>query len=223
MKKINIEQSWYDLLQDQFEQDYFQDITNHIKRDISNWNTIYPEPSNIFRAMDLCPVDKVKVIILWQDPYHTPWVANWLCFSVNPNSTIPPSLVNIYKEIKNEWYKLENNNGDLTSRAEQGVLLLNSVLTVIKQNPLSHQNIWRQIFTDQTIKKLSDSKWWLVFMLWWSYARSKTKLINNKKHLVLEAVHPSPLSANRGGRFGCEHFYKCNQYLIKQGKKEIVW
>lgn len=223
MKKVNIEQSWYDLLQDEFEQDYFKEITQHIKKDISDGNIIYPEPKQIFRAMDLCSVDKVKVVILWQDPYHTPWVANWLCFSVNPGKTIPPSLVNIQKEISNNGYKPLYTDGDLTPRAEQWVLLLNAVLTVISQQPLSHQNIWRQTFTDEIIKKLSDEKNWLVFMLWWSYARSKAKIIDQKKHLILEAVHPSPLSANRGGRFGCEHFYKCNQYLAKQGKKEIIW
>lgn len=223
MKKINIEQSWYELLQDEFDQDYFQDITQHIKKDISKWNIIYPEPKYIFRAMDLCAVDKVKVVILWQDPYHTPWVANWLCFSVNPGCNLPPSLVNIQKEISNDGYKSVYTNWDLAPRAEQWVLLLNSVLTVISQQPLSHQHIWWQKFTDKIIKKLSDHKDGIVFMLWWSYARSKANIINKSRHLILEAVHPSPLSANRGGWFGCEHFYKCNQYLAKQSKTEIIW
>lgn len=223
MRKVNIEPSWYEFLEDQRDQPYFQEITDRIRQDISAWNIIYPEPKYIFRAMDLCPVDQVKVVILWQDPYHTPWVANGLCFSVNPMSKLPPSLINIHKEISNAWYKLYANDGDLTSRAEQWVLLLNAVLTVISQKPLSHQDIWWQNFTDKIIQKLSDKKDGIVFMLWWSYARSKAKLIDWSKHLILEAVHPSPLSANRGGRFGSNHFYKCNQYLLKQWKDEIAW
>lgn len=222
MSKIKIDPSRYRFLEEEFEKDYFDDITSKIKKDIQRWYIIEPDPRYIFRALDLCPVDQVKVVILWQDPYHTPWVANGLCFSVNPNTTLPPSLINIYKEIKNNGYWLISKDGDLSRWATQWVLLLNSVLTVISQQPLSHQNIGWQTFTDMVIKKLSEEKNNLVFMLRWSYARSKSAFIDKSKHLILEATHPSPLSANRGWRFGCEHFYKCNQYLLKYWKKEII-
>jgi uracil-DNA glycosylase len=185
---------------------------------------------NIFKAFDLTPWDEVKVVILWQDPYHGPGQAMGLSFSVPEELPLPPSLKNIYKELHQEWFEHYQSwsplihNGkiswDLTRRAEQWVLLLNSILTVRAGEAASHSKIWRQHFTDEVIRQISTQKSWIVFMLRWNYAISKSPLIDEKKHLILKGVHPSPLSASRG-RFGCNHFTLCNDYLTLQGEKPI--
>lgn len=212
-------------LNDQFPKDYFQNIIQTIKSDKSKWITIYPKGQDIFRSFDLTPRDKVEVVILGQDPYHGHGQAHGLCFSVPEWVIPPPSLINIYKELEQEYpdHKANYNSGDLTKRAEQWVFLLNAFLTVQAGNPLSHSKIGRETFTNHVIKTLSDQKTNLVFMLWGNFAKSKAVFIDNQKHLVLISNHPSPLSANKGWWFGCNHFRLCNKYLESHQKKAINW
>jgi len=217
----HIEHSWKQALKTEFTQPYWRDLAAFIQKEYLSAN-IYPAQQHIFKAFELTPFDAVRVVILGQDPYHREGQAHGLCFSVQDGAPIPPSLKNIYKEIVSDMGELQYNTGDLTTWAEQGVLLLNSTLTVRAGEAGSHQHHGWETFTDALISTLSDQKEHLVFMLWGNYARQKKYLIDTQKHLVLEAPHPSPLAAYTGF-FGCGHFSKANDYLRKWDRKEIVW
>ena len=216
---VKIEQSWKDKLADEFEKDYFKNLARFVKHAYAT-STVYPEGKNIFNAFSHTPFDKVKVVIIGQDPYHGPGQAHGLCFSVQDGVAPPPSLVNIFKEIEAETGKKAPASGNLTRWADQGVLLLNSTLTVEAHKAASHQGHGWETFTDAVIKKLSDEKENLVFLLWGSPAQKKGRYIDRSKHLVLESVHPSPLSAYRGF-FGNDHFNKTNKYLTEHGMNPI--
>lgn len=218
---IKIEASWKTILKDEFEKPYFKSLKEFVRKEYLS-KTIYPKPEDLFRAFNLCPFDKVKVVILGQDPYHGPKQANGLCFAVHKGINNPPSLKNILKEIESDLNIKTKEDGDLSRWAEQGVLLLNSTLTVQAGNAGSHQNKGWEEFTDAVINKLSNNKEDLVFILWGNYAKNKGQLIDRDKHLVLESGHPSPFSAYNGF-FGCKHFSKTNNYLKKRGIKEINW
>ena len=219
---ININQEWGKKLGPYFETEKWKNLSSFIRNEYLS-KKIFPNPKNIFKAFNLTPFSKVKVVILGQDPYHNYNQAQGLSFSVSKGLILPPSLKNIYKEIESDLsIKKDFTDGNLENWAEQGVFLLNSILTVIAHNPASHQNKGWEEFTDYVIKKLSDDKENTVFMLWGNYAKSKKILINTKKHLVLESVHPSPFSVYNGF-FGCKHFSKCNEYLTKHKKGIINW
>ena len=218
---VTIEESWKRVLGSEFEKEYFKTLRDFIHSEYRN-KTIYPPAKQIFNAFDSCPFDKVKVVILGQDPYHEPSRAHGLSFSVLPPCPPPPSLVNIYKEIRSDVGTLVSANGDLTAWSRQGVLLLNATLTVEAHKAGSHQNKGWETFTDSAIKALAENREHLVFMLWGSYAQRKGAFIDRSRHLVLQAPHPSPLSAYRGF-FGCKHFSSANAYLISQGLSPIVW
>jgi len=219
---VKIESSWEKVLQNEFSKDYFQKLINFVKKEY-NSTAVYPPPKFIFQAFNLTPFDKTKVVILGQDPYHGPSQANGLAFSVNPDIDLPPSLQNIYKEISHDLgIDTSHRNGDLTNWAKQGVLLLNTTLTVRAHNAGSHQNKGWEEFTDQVVKILSDQKENLVFILWGSYAQKKGSVINESKHKVIRSPHPSPLSAHRGF-FGSAPFSECNAYLIFSDKTPINW
>ena len=224
-KLIDINDSRYKVLETELHSDYFLSILQYITKAKQEWAILYPKWQDIFRAFDLSSRQNTQVVILWQDPYHRPNQAHGLCFSVPAWVPPPPSLINMYKEIMKEYPEksIDMTNWDLSNRAKQWVLLLNAFLTVESWKPLSHSNIGREIFTDQIISLLSEQKEWLVFILRWSFAKSKNRLINNQKHLILTANHPSPLSANRWWWFGNNHFLLANEYLEKQGKKAINW
>jgi len=218
---IQIEESWKAVLQEYFETKEFENLTDFVKSEYQT-KTIFPPIGEIFAAFWQTPFSQVKVIILGQDPYHGANQAHGLSFSVQ-SGRIPPSLGNIYKEIQNEFnIKKDFTNGNLEIWAKQGVFLLNSVLTVENAKPASHQNKGWEKFTDYTIAKLSEEKENLVFMLWGNFAKSKKKLINSQKHLILEASHPSPFSAYNGF-FGCNHFVLCNDYLESKNLEKINW
>ena len=219
--EVKIEKTWKDRLKDEFNKDYFRKLRDFVREEYQN-NIIYPHPKNIFRAFDLCPFDKVKVVILGQDPYHGPKQAHGLAFSVKEDIQNPPSLVNIFKELSDDLGKDVIRSSDLSSWAKQGVLLLNATLTVQARRAGSHQHKGWEQFTDHVIKLLSNEKEHLVFLLWGAYAQSKEELIDFSKHLILKAPHPSPLSAFRGF-FGCRHFSKINEYLKKNSILEIDW
>lgn len=218
---IKIAQSWKQRLSEEFGKPYFTTLTTFVKQEYQS-ATIYPPGKEIFRAFDCCDFDSVKVVIIGQDPYHGPGQANGLCFSVRDGQRLPPSLVNIFKEIKNDLGKEIPTSGDLGRWADQGVLLLNATLTVKASSPGSHQNKGWESFTDAVIKKISDEKQNVVFLLWGAYAQKKGEVIDRSKHLVLMSAHPSPFSADRGF-FGCKHFSKANQYLKSKGQSEINW
>jgi uracil-DNA glycosylase len=218
---VRIEPTWKHRLSEEFEKPYFQQLTSFVREEYSKYR-IYPPGKSIFRAFDRCPFEKVKVVIIGQDPYHGPNQANGLCFSVNEGIQMPPSLVNIFKEIKKDLGKEIPPNGSLDHWADQGVLLLNATLTVRANQAGSHQNKGWESFTDAAIKTLVEESDGLVFMLWGSYAQKKGEYIDTSRHCVLRSVHPSPLSANRGF-FGNRHFSKANAYLRSKGKKEIDW
>jgi len=220
--EVNIEESWKRVLQPQFDAPYFEILTTFVKRAYQQ-GVVYPPGRYIFEAFNRTPFDKVKVVILGQDPYHGPNQAHGLCFSVQPGIETPPSLINIYKELSQE-YQLNflTRNGDLSHWADQGVLLLNATLTVNAGQAGSHQGKGWETFTDAAIAALSAQREHLVFLLWGSYAQQKGRVIDRKKHLVLEAPHPSPLSAYRGF-FGCNHFVKTNEYLQQTGQIPIQW
>lgn len=219
---VKIEPSWGEKLKGEFEKEYFAELTAFVKKEYKE-GTVYPAPKNIFRAFDLCPFDKVKVVILGQDPYHGAGQANGLCFAVSDGVAVPPSLQNIFKEIASDLGKpLVHTSGDLTRWAEQGVLLLNATLTVRAHNAGSHQGKGWEEFTDAVIRALSEQRAGLVFMLWGNYAKQKGAHIDRSKHLVLEAPHPSPFSAS-SGFFGCKHFSKANEYLISHNETPINW
>jgi uracil-DNA glycosylase len=223
MKNVNIkiEESWMQILKDEFNKPYFNNLSNFVHSEYKS-HTIYPNPKNIFRAFDLSPFNKVKVVIIGQDPYHGKSQANGLAFAVHENILIPPSLRNIFREIENDLGVKVKNNGDLSRWAEQGVLLLNATLTVKANSPGSHQNKGWEEFTDNVIRELSDKREKLVFILWGNYAKKKGLVIDRSKHLVLEAQHPSPFSAHNGF-FGCKHFSKTNKYLKENNLEEINW
>lgn len=219
--KIIIENSWHELLKDEFSKEYFVNLTKFVKEEKQKYK-IFPPGSLIFNAFNTTPTEQVKVVILGQDPYHGEGQAHGLCFSVPEGIKPPPSLLNIFKELNNDLGIEISKHGNLTSWAKQGVLLLNATLTVRAHSPGSHQNKGWEIFTDAVIKKLSDTKNNLVFVLWGNYAKAKKNLINSEKHLILAAAHPSPFSAH-AGFFGCKHFSKINSYLKEKGIKEINW
>lgn len=220
--KVNIEPSWKRVLQDEFRENYFSKLVNFVKSEYQK-STVYPRARFIFNAFTLTPFNKVKVVILGQDPYHGPNQANGLAFGVNEGVKIPPSLLNIYKEIENDMgEKTKNTGGNLENWAKQGVLMLNATLTVKEGQAGSHQNKGWEIFTDAIVRILSDKKENLVFILWGSYAQKKGLIIDENKHLVIKSAHPSPLSAN-SGFFGSKPFSQTNAYLIFSGKKPIVW
>ena len=220
---VKINESWKELLDSEFNSEYFKNLIAFVKEDYSK-TTCYPKGSKIFSAFDLCPINNLKVVIIGQDPYHGIGQANGLCFSVNKGIPHPPSLVNIFKEIEVDLgHKFKNNNGDLSKWAEQGVMLINSTLTVRHNIAGSHQNKGWEIFTDKVIEVISNETNNTVFLLWGSFAKQKKKLIDIEKHKVLESGHPSPLSANRGYWFGNKHFSKCNEYLDSIGKSKIDW
>lgn len=214
------DESWRNFLEGEFKKDYFLELANFLEKAYLE-RKIFPRKSSVFRAF-LLNFEEIKVVILGQDPYHTPDLADGLAFSVPKKAKIPPSLVNIYKEIDAEFGSHNNKSGDLSDWAKQGVLLLNNVLTVEKGRAGSHRGMGWESFTEEVIKKLNKERSGLVFVFWGRDARSKVRLIDKSKHLVLESAHPSPLSAH-GGFFGCGHFKKINEYLKNQGKKEIIW
>lgn len=219
---VKIEESWRRHMYEEFDKQYFVELTDFVRREYSQ-GKCYPPGHLIFNAFNLCPFDKVKVVIIGQDPYHEPGQAHGLSFSVNDGIPFPPSLINIFKEISNDLGTPMPMSGNLTRWAEQGVLLLNATLTVRAHQAASHQRRGWEKFTDAVIKALDAHRDHLVFILWGGYARSKAKLIDSSRHLVLQSVHPSPLSANHGGWFGNHHFSRANAYLKEHGEDEIIW
>ena len=218
---VKIEPSWKEALKDEFGKDYFGKLTDFVKTEYSS-KQIFPAGSQIFNAFDQCPFDKVKVVIIGQDPYHGPGQAHGLCFSVNDGVAFPPSLLNIFKEIERDLGIPYPQSGNLTRWAQQGVLLLNATLTVEAHKAGSHQGKGWETFTDAAIRKVATEKQNIVFMLWGSYAQQKGAMIDASKHLVLKSVHPSPLSAYRGF-IGCGHFSQANQFLEAKGLDKIHW
>ena len=218
---VRIEESWKRLLQPEFDSEYFEQLTDFVRNEYAT-QQIFPPASLIFNAFNHTPVDKVKVVIIGQDPYHDVGQAHGLCFSVNDGVKFPPSLQNIFKEVQTDTGAPIPASGNLERWANQGVLLLNATLTVRAHSAGSHQRHGWEMFTDNVIARLAKEREGLVFMLWGSYAISKASLIDNRNHLILTAVHPSPLSAYRGF-FGCRHFSKANEFLRSRGQTEIVW
>jgi uracil-DNA glycosylase len=221
LMEVKIEKTWKTALEKEFEKDYFFRLTTFVRNECQQ-HTVYPEGKLIFNAFDHCPFDQVRVVILGQDPYHEPGQAHGLCFSVREGVAFPPSLQNIFKEIRSDEGYEPIKSGNLERWANQGVLLLNATLTVRAHQAGSHQNKGWETFTDAAIHTLAEKRESLVFMLWGSYAQNKGQFIDEKKHLVLKSVHPSPLSAHRGF-FGNHHFSKANEYLIQQGLTPIDW
>jgi len=220
--QVKIEPSWYDKISSEFNQPYFVQLTEFVRREYQN-TTCYPPGKQIFAAFEHTPFEQVKVVIIGQDPYHGPGQANGLCFSVNDGIPHPPSLQNIFREIQTDVNKLIPQSGNLERWADQGVLLLNATLTVRSGQAGSHQNKGWEIFTDCVIRTLSQHRENLVFLLWGGYAKKKTALIDSQKHLILTSGHPSPLSANKGHWFGNKHFSRTNAYLQSIGKSGIDW
>ncbi len=217
-----IEKGWKKVLDAEFSKQYFHELKQFLVNEFNSDELIFPPAKLIFNAFDQTPFDKVRVVILGQDPYHGSGQAHGLCFSVPDGIKPPPSLVNMFKEMRSDLDLPISSSGDLTKWAKQGVLLLNATLTVKKENAGSHQKKGWEQFTDSAIRQLSDKKQGIIFLLWGRYAREKSKLIDGTKHFILEAAHPSPLSAYNGF-FGCRHFSKTNQYLIEMGQKPIDW
>lgn len=220
-KKVAIEDSWYELLHEEFEKEYFIQLKSFLKSEKEQF-VIYPPGNKIFSAFNHTPVNKVKVVIIGQDPYHGAGQANGLCFSVSDGIKQPPSLVNIFKELNSDLNIPMPKSGNLEKWANQGVLLLNATLTVRANQAGSHQKQGWEEFTDTVIKKLSDKKDGLVFLLWGKFAQDKAALIDNSKHFILKAAHPSPFSAHNGF-FGCKHFSKTNEILTNRGLSPIDW
>ncbi len=219
---VQIDESWRSHIGDEFDKPYFASLVQFVRAEYQQ-HTCYPPGRLIFNALNLCPFDRVRVVIIGQDPYHEQGQAMGLSFSVPDGIAMPPSLQNIFKEIQGDVGTPIPATGNLTRWAEQGVLLLNATLTVRAHIAGSHQRHGWETFTDAAIRALSAEREHLVFILWGGYARSKAALIDRSRHLVLESVHPSPLSANRGGWFGNHHFSRCNDYLVQHGQQPINW
>lgn len=219
--QVKIEDSWEKVLSDVFEQDFFQRLVSFVKDEYQT-HQVFPPGKEIFNAFQYCPLDSVKVVILGQDPYHGPSQAHGLSFSVKPGVPFPPSLLNILKEIKSDIGSDMPPNGDLTRWADQGVFLLNATLTVRANQAGSHQNKGWETFTDEVIKAINTHRENVVFMLWGAYAQKKADLIDSKKHLILKAPHPSPLSAHRGF-LGCRHFSQANLFFKEKNLESIKW
>ncbi len=220
--EVKIDESWKEILRAEFDKPYFGELVTFVKNEYKT-HKIFPPAQLIFNAFDSCPFDKVKVVLLGQDPYHGVGQAHGLCFSVADNIALPPSLVNIYKEISDDLGIIPLQSGNLIRWANQGVLLLNATLTVRANMAGSHQNKGWETFTDAVIQAISDQKEGVVFLLWGNYAKQKGAKIDRTKHLVLESGHPSPMSANKGYWFGNRHFSKTNNYLINKGLSPIDW
>jgi len=220
---LHISDSWKKILEPEIKKSYFQEIKTFLKCELESGKIIYPETHNIFAAFEKTSLNNLKVVILGQDPYHGAWQAHWLSFSVQDGVIVPPSLKNIYKELQMEFsdFKIPK-SGNLESWAEQWVLLLNSILTVEASKPASHSKIGWSQFTDTIIQKISESQQWIIFVLWWAFARSKKVLINESKHFILESPHPSPFSAHTGF-LGNGHFKKINEILESHWKEKIQW
>ena len=218
---VKISESWKNLLQEEFNKPYFEELTRFVKSEYSA-GQVFPAGRNIFRAFDKCPFDKLKVVIIGQDPYDGVGQANGLCFSVDDGVQYPPSLQNIFKEIHDDIGSPIPSSGNLDRWAEQGVLLLNAVLTVRAHQAASHAGRGWEQFTDAVVRTIAQRKEGVVYMLWGNYAQRKGQIAAPKRNLILKSVHPSPLSVYRGF-FGCKHFSKANDYLIQQGKEPIVW
>ncbi len=218
---VKIAQSWKNHLQSQFEKPYFENLVHFVRSEYKNY-TVYPPGREIFNAFDHCNFDEVKVVIIGQDPYHGPGQANGLCFSVHENVKKPPSLLNIFKELKNDLGKEIPGSGDLVRWADQGVLLLNATLTVRANSAGSHQNKGWEQFTDNVIELISREKEGIVFILWGAYAQRKGQVIDTSRHFVIQSAHPSPFAADRGF-FGSRPFSRTNEYLESQGKVPIDW
>ena len=218
---VKISESWKNLLQEEFNKPYFEELTRFVKSEYSA-GQVFPAGRNIFRAFDKCPFDKLKVVIIGQDPYHGVGQANGLCFSVDDGVQYPPSLQNIFKEIHDDIGSPIPSSGNLDRWAEQGVLLLNAVLTVRAHQAASHAGHGWEQFTDAVVRTIAQRKEGVVYMLWGNYAQRKGQIADPERNLILKSVHPSPLSVYRGF-FGCKHFSKANDYLIQQGKEPIVW
>lgn len=221
MKEVNIEPSWKKILSDEFGKEYFKTLTEFVRSEYRH-GIVYPPPKHIFHAFDLCPFDKVEVVILGQDPYHGPGQANGLCFAVGEGIRLPPSLQNIFKEIESDIGPLKSRTGDLERWAKQGVLLLNATLTVKAHKAGSHQGRGWEQFTDAVIRELSEKREHLVFILWGNYAKAKGAHIDRSKHCVIESPHPSPFSA-MSGFFGSKPFSKANAYLRTHRKQPVDW
>jgi uracil-DNA glycosylase len=220
MSIVKIEPSWKEKLSHEFEKQYFKELSETVRKEYLS-TTVYPPAPDVFRAFNLCPFDKVKVVIVGQDPYHGKGQANGLSFAVAEGVTVPPSLKNIFKEIQEDLKVTPNLSGDLTRWAEQGVLMLNAVLTVRAKTPASHRGKGWEQFTDAAIKALNDNREHIVYILWGKYAQEKGAVIDRSKNLVLTSAHPSPYSATNF--FGNHHFSKCNTYLEEHGMKGIDW
>ena len=219
---VKIERSWKERLQTEFGKPYFEQLTAAVRREYATY-VCYPPARLVFNAFNLCPFDKVKVVIIGQDPYHEPGQAHGLSFSVMDGIAFPPSLQNILKEVRDDVGADIPMTGNLTRWAEQGVLLLNATLTVRAHQANSHASLGWQTFTDAAIRALASEREHIVYMLWGGFARGKAPMIDKTRNLVLESVHPSPLSANRGGWFGQHQFSRCNEYLIANGLEPIEW
>ena len=217
-----LDKDWLEIIIPEIKKEYFLKIKEKIVEDINSWVKIYPELDNIFNAFKKTTFKDLKVVIIWQDPYHWKWQAQGFCFSVPKGIKLPPSLQNIYKEIENSLWIKNWESWDLTPWTEQWVFLLNAILTVQESKPASHSKIWWEIFTDYIIKSISDRKEWVIFLLWWSFAQSKKYLIDKNKHYILETTHPSPFSAHRWFLW-CWHFKKVNDILKNKWEKEINW
>lgn len=214
-------EDWKALLAEEFDKPYFNDLVRFVKEEYAQ-GVVYPSGANIFRAFDKCPFERLKVVIIGQDPYHGPNQANGLCFSVNDGVAFPPSLQNIFKEVSSDIGVAMPTSGNLDRWAEQGVLLLNAVLTVRAHNAASHAGCGWEQFTDAVVRTVAERKQGVVYMLWGSYAQRKGAIVDGSKNLILKSVHPSPLSAYRGF-FGCRHFSLANGYLKQLGKEPICW
>lgn len=219
---VKIEQSWKDVLSTEFEKEYFKKLTDFVRGEYLSGKTIYPEPKNIFNAFNLCPLSNVNVVIIGQDPYHEPGQAHGLCFSVEQGTEFPPSLQNIYKEIESDIGHKSITNGDLSAWARQGVLLLNSTLTVQAHIAASHSGKGWETFTDSVIRAVNENRKNVVYLLWGSFAQKKAEFVDAQNNLILKSAHPSPLSAYRGF-FGNHHFSQANEYLVQNGKMPIDW
>ena len=221
MADVRIAEDWKAILAEEFSKPYFDELVGFVKQEYSS-GVVFPEPRNIFRAFDKCPFDRLKVVIIGQDPYHGEGQANGLCFSVNDGVRFPPSLQNIFKEIEQDLGIPIPQSGNLDRWAEQGVLLLNAVLTVRAHEAASHAGRGWEQFTDAVVKRIAEQKQGIVYMLWGSYAQRKGQIADPTKNLILKSVHPSPLSVYRGF-FGCRHFSQANAYLQSIGKEPIKW